>query len=406
MINHATKRPGYAAAALLLLAAASFTACQTQAPRATSSTAEVSFDQAINIAVEGLLAQTQKLPDFLSRIESAVNKRSIVIDPMIDADSGQQTAATRRLERRIVDRIRQAYPQIAVVDFNPTEATRATYVLTGTIGRQAIARHLLTINLALTEIKTGLSAAQASAVARGNDVDMEPTPYYRDSPVFVRDGSVQGYVRTAATPPAQSADKEYMKRLANTAVISDATKAYDEERYPQALDGFKRANAQLDDRRLKALNGEYMSYVRLGRLAEAEEAFGKVVAYTIRSDVLQIRFLFVPGSTEFWADRERNVSFPLYPMWLRQIARQTAALNSCMEIIGHTSKTGSEAFNDRLSQQRALAVQQRLVAEARDLGGRTKPVGMGFRQTLIGIGTDDARDAPDRRVEFKVVPCG
>ena len=36
----------------------------------------------------------------------------------------------------------------------------------------------------------------------------------------------------------------------------------------------------------------------------------------------------------------------------------------------------------------------------------TKPVGMGFRQNIVGSGTDDVVDALDRRVEFKIVPCG
>jgi hypothetical protein len=30
---------------------------------------------------------------------------------------------------------------------------------------------------------------------------------------------------------------------------------------------------------------------------------------------------------------------------------------------------------------------------------------MGFRENLIGTGTDDARDALDRRVEFKITGC-
>jgi hypothetical protein len=30
---------------------------------------------------------------------------------------------------------------------------------------------------------------------------------------------------------------------------------------------------------------------------------------------------------------------------------------------------------------------------------------MGFRENLVGTGTDDARDALDRRVEFKISEC-
>jgi outer membrane protein OmpA-like peptidoglycan-associated protein len=31
--------------------------------------------------------------------------------------------------------------------------------------------------------------------------------------------------------------------------------------------------------------------------------------------------------------------------------------------------------------------------------------GMGFRQNIVGSGTDNSFDVLDRRVEFKIVPC-
>jgi outer membrane protein OmpA-like peptidoglycan-associated protein len=76
-----------------------------------------------------------------------------------------------------------------------------------------------------------------------------------------------------------------------------------------------------------------------------------------------------------------------------------------MQIIGHTSRTGSEAVNDALSLQRANAILQRLAADAPVLGSRAKTSGKGFRENLIGSGTDNAVDALDRRVEFKIEPC-
>ena len=60
---------------------------------------------------------------------------------------------------------------------------------------------------------------------------------------------------------------------------------------------------------------------------------------------------------------------------------------------------------DTLSLQRANFIRQRLTAEAPVLGARTKTSGMGFRQNIVGSGTDNAVDALDRRVEFKIIPC-
>ena len=145
-----------------------------------------------------------------------------------------------------------------------------------------------------------------------------------------------------------------------------------------------------------------MSNLKLGSNGEAESAFGKIVSSGLASNNLGVKFLFRPGSTEFWQDAK--ISGP-YAFWLRQIARQSSAAKVCMNIIGHTSKTGSEQTNDRLSQQRAQFIKQRLEAEAPELGPRTRASGQGFRQALVGTGSDDARDALDRRVEFKLSNC-
>jgi outer membrane protein OmpA-like peptidoglycan-associated protein len=78
---------------------------------------------------------------------------------------------------------------------------------------------------------------------------------------------------------------------------------------------------------------------------------------------------------------------------------------ACLNVVGHTSRTGSVPYNDRLSLQRAAYIKQRLEREAPQLAPRTRAAGMGFRENLVGTGTDDARDALDRRVEFKVIEC-
>ena len=92
-------------------------------------------------------------------------------------------------------------------------------------------------------------------------------------------------------------------------------------------------------------------------------------------------------------------------MWLRQIAREGTSAKVCMNVVGHTSRTGSEQSNDALSLQRAAYVRQKLTAEAPVLGPRTKVSGMGFRENIVGSGSDNAVDALDRRVEFRIVPC-
>nr|WP_275437431.1 OmpA family protein [Roseomonas mucosa] len=92
-------------------------------------------------------------------------------------------------------------------------------------------------------------------------------------------------------------------------------------------------------------------------------------------------------------------------MWLREIARQTAAGPGCLEVIGHASPSGPAEANLRLSQQRAERVRDRLVAMQPGLGGRLASRGAGASEPIIGSGADDASDLLDRRVEFRPVAC-
>jgi outer membrane protein OmpA-like peptidoglycan-associated protein len=104
-----------------------------------------------------------------------------------------------------------------------------------------------------------------------------------------------------------------------------------------------------------------------------------------------------------WSDAQSREP---YSIWLKQIAQHTAQSNACLEIVGHTSRTGPEPLNDRLSLRRAEYIQQRLEFEAPSLRHRTITSGKGSRENLVGTATDDARDALDRRVEFKVIGYG
>jgi tetratricopeptide (TPR) repeat protein len=389
---------------LAALALVVITGCA--APQATQVSSELPFEQAVAQATDGLAAQTQKLPAFLARVESRLNKRGIVLDPMLEASTGQQTAATALLERRVGARLTSNFDQFEILPFQSANLARAQYLLTGTMTRVADAnparKRPLQINLALTDLKTGTVVAQASALAQDEGLDHTPLAYYRDSPVLVKDKVIEGYARTSATPPGRPGDAFYLERIAAATLISEATALYNQERYVEALGQYRSALATPTGEQLRVLNGIYLTSAKLGRTQEAEQAFGRVVALGIAYNELGVKFLFNPGSIDFWSDARVSGA---YPMWLRQIARESTTARVCMNIVGHTSKTGSEGTNDTLSLQRANAIRQRLAAEASALAAKTKTSGMGFRQNIVGSGTDNAVDALDRRVEFKIVPC-
>jgi outer membrane protein OmpA-like peptidoglycan-associated protein len=379
---------------------------------ACSSSEPQTFEKAAAEATDSLVAQTGKLPAFLAKIESTLAqpdasapKRSIVLDPMLDMITGQQTETTKLLERRVTQRMGLRFPQFEFLPFQSANLTRAQYLMTGTVSRVPSdgPRHQVRISLALTDLKTTLVVAQASALALEENLDSTPSPYYKDSPVLIKDKVVEGYAKTTAAAPGQRADPYYMERIAASSVISEATTLYNAERYQDALGQYKTALATPQGQQLRAESGVYLTNMKLGHVSEAEQAFGRIVALGIAYNELGVKFLFNPGSTEFWSDPKISGA---YGMWLRQIAREMVAAGRCMKIVGHTSKTGPAAINDAISLKRATYIRQRLAAEQPVLATRTQVEGMGFRQNIVGSGTDNAFDVLDRRVEFKIVPCG
>ena len=92
-------------------------------------------------------------------------------------------------------------------------------------------------------------------------------------------------------------------------------------------------------------------------------------------------------------------------MWLSEIASRAGRRQSCLEVVGHTRATGPEPVNERLSLLRAESVKGQIERASPSLAGRMIAHGRGSRETLIGNARDDASDALDRRVEFKVVGC-
>jgi outer membrane protein OmpA-like peptidoglycan-associated protein len=374
-------------------------------PAAPSS--ELTFDAGVDYAIDDLLVQTQRLPAFSaapSLLNKDVARGVIAVDPAIDGNTGQQTVASKALDSRLLQRASTKFAQFDVAAVNSTTLAKAQYLLAATLTPIDAAKGTTTfrISLSLTDIKTGFVVAQSASRVRGEGVDTTPTPFYRDSPSLTKDRVVEGQIKTAQTPTGGAADEIYMSRLPINALISEGSNRYEAGNYAEALRYYESAAARPEGQQLRVLNGLYLVYTQLGRTDDAEKAFGKIVALGLATNSLSVKLLFRPGSTEFLADPK--VSGP-YTMWLRLVAREVASSKSCLAIIGHTSHTGAEQFNERLSLQRAVAIQRKIEAQAPETTGRLVSVGMGFRENLVGSGTDDLRDALDRRVEFKVRSC-
>ena len=398
-------------AACAMLAALLIAACGAPpAPeRPAAPASELSFDAAIDYAVDDLLVQARRLPAFAPKplgtlVKSDEPRPIIAVDPAIDGNTGQQTVASKALDARLLQRAADKFAQFEVVAVSGANLAKAQFLLAGTLTPlEANAKGgTFRISLSLTDIKTGFIVAQSVARSRAEGVDSTPTAFYRDSPALTKDRVVEGQIKTAQTPTGGTADEVYLARLPVSALVSEGSKLYEAGNYTEALRYYESAAGRSEGQQLRVFNGLYLVNAQLGRGDEAEKAFAKIVALGLATNSLSVKFLFRPGSLDFLSDPK--ISGP-YTMWLRIVAREVASSRSCLTIVGHTSKTGSEQFNDRLSLQRAVAIEHRIEALAPETAGRLQAVGMGFRENLVGSGTDDLRDALDRRVEFKVRAC-
>lgn len=410
-------RPASALAALAILVTLLAGCAAPPAPeRPVARESELDFAGAIAFAVDDLFIQLQRLPAFAptatseleKKVGSALGQKAeakrgvIVVDTIIDSSTGQQTHATQLAEQRLYERVRERFPQFEVGPARQELLARAGYVVAATMQQVGGDREAFRLSMSMTDVRAGLVIAQAVARVRDRSVDTTPTPYYRESPSVTRDRVVEGQVRTSETSPGKPADSVYLERLPTNALINEGLAAVNEGKYAAALPYYEEASRRGDGQQLRVYNGLYVVYWNTGRVREAEGAFGKIVALGLATNNLAVKFLFRPRSTEFWPDPK--ISGP-YPFWLKQIANEVASSKRCLSVIGHSSRTGSEQVNDRLSLQRAEAIKAKLVSETGELADRIQTSGAGYRDNLIGTGTDDQRDALDRRVEFRVVTC-
>ena len=398
-------------ALLIITAPMAIAVAQTAQPTSSAAASQpaappvlipLQFGDAVLKAAGDLFAKA-KLPDGGERLE-------IVIDPLIDGMSGAQTVATRDIGNRLAEFLKQKEPRFDLRPFSTASVANAPYLLIGTFtaintdGQANGPRDAFRFCLALADLKTGKVVGKGVARAKPDGVDTSPTAAFNDAAVWMKDPAVEGYIKTCqATKLGENVDQVYVAKLQTAAIVSDAILAYERGRFADSLQLYTAALGSNGGEQLRVLNGVYLTNWKLNRRKEAAEACGRLVDYGIKSERLAVKFLFRPGSTRFMDDA--RISAP-YPLWLQQIATRAVMNNACLEIVGHTSATGQAAVNERLSALRAEFISDRLSAHAPMLRQRMIAHGAGSRENLIGTGKDNASDALDRRVEFKVIKCG
>lgn len=366
----------------------------------------MAFNEAVLFAANSLFKN--------ANLDAATSSRSIarlplVIDPLVDGVTGSQSAATETMQTRIGDLVKTQYPNFELQPFNTATLARGPMLFIGTFtavnmdGSNKPGRDWHRVCLALLDLRTGKIVSKGFARAAMEGVDLTPTAFFLDSPAWAPDPAVTGYITTCqGTRAGDPIKPAYYDRIVAAAMINDAVVAYNKGDYEESFDLYKGVLRQPGGDQMRAYLGLYLAASKLNRKEDAQQAFARIVEHGLAQKQLAVKFLFRPGSTLFTRDPQISGA---YPMWLGQLSQHASERTACLEVAGHTSRTGPEPLNERLSLMRAQYIKQRLDAAAPALAQRTSASGKGSSQNLSGLGTDDARDALDRRVEFRVKDC-
>ncbi len=120
----------------------------------------------------------------------------------------------------------------------------------------------------------------------------------------------------------------------------------------------------------------------------------------IRNDGTQLR-VTLPESVTF--PTASAVVAPGFRPALRSVSQSLQRYpNSSVRVVGHTDNVGTAAFNNQLSQERALSVARELIGNGTS-AGRISVSGRGFYEPIASNASAQGR-AENRRVEIVITP--
>lgn len=384
-------------------------ACTPPIRYTTLEKGPVPFEPAIRSLTNHLLAPIQAdrgvVLDLLSETK-------IVLDPFVDATSGEVVNASRRIEEIILEEAQKNFATFSLRRLQKDSLKEANYVMSGvisfdnyqTLGTTQKEEKYYRVAASIFNRQTGKIVANSNLWVSGKELDYTPVPVYKDSPVYyLKDKRVEGLVTTTKTPVGQPANKSYYDNLDTNALLVQADTAYEVKDYTKASVLYDLVAKREDGQTMKTFAGAYESYLKLGQTKLAKQRFSKLLKQSVKeNNKLNIKLLFSVNKMEFIEDEELRKQ---YTHWLQEIGDFLQVNNYCFHIVGHSSHTGAADYNKQLSLERAKTVQKLMLVNFSKLLQRSKAIGKGFEENLVGSGTDDLRDTIDRRVEFVIVDC-
>jgi len=369
-------------------------------PVARTSDLPVNFNTAISMLTNNLLIQIKNKQGMLD----GFGQKNIVLEPFIDTKSHQVVKVSRQIEQIIFRETKKNFTdKFTIKRLIPENNTQANYVMHGVIVYEPYREN----NKSFYHVISSVIDKNTSQVVAKSDVwiSNKNLDYVTvtESPMVIQ-GSQSIAEEVVKLNIGAQTPSNYKRSLKVGALITQADTAYENKDYQAALRLYTQATKQQSFEKKKMMNvysSLYRTNIHLGNLKAAEKVFGKLVALSIEEyNTLGVKFLFLVSKTNF--DRKLKAE---YPIWLRQIGKYFKKKNLCLNIVGHSSHTGKLQYNCRLSLDRAEAIQQKLQPYYYRVKTKSKSIGKAWKQNIVGSGSDNAQDAIDRRVEFKVVSC-
>jgi len=384
------------------------TSCVTQ-PR-KNLTPPMEFKAAIGSLTQDLFTQLHNSQGIFNKIaeihqDSSNPQKMVLLDPFIDANSGESVKAGVQIQNLLIENVNAHFKQFSLLPLVPDKLSQANYVMTGIIylddHHNGDKRYHIAASIFQAE--TGKIVAQSEIWIENQDLDYTPIPIYKDNPMYMlKDPLLKGIIETAKNPVGAYAQRSYFAALKGQATTVAATLAYEQKDYPKAMNLFQKAIDQTQGQTMKAYSGLYQTYLKMKKLAEAEQVFAALFALGVSNNNISVRFLFSVNSVDFVDNLDLRTQ---YAFWLRQIGKYFTNNKLCTQIAGHSSLSGSEKYNEDLSLKRAQKILQLLQLHFPAINKRASALGKGFKETIVGSGTDDSRDVIDRRVEFVIMNC-
>ena len=326
---------------------------------------------------------------------------TVPVDEFFSVQSAEVSTSGRVLQRDLSAALSQTLLPLKFVPLDVASANNAQWVLLTSYAVPAAGEALqpgkwIRLQVAMTESSTGKVLTRINTYLDASQFNAEPTQFFKDAPMYFTDdrhrerlGGMDGQ------------KKPLGNALQVQSELANAVAFYEEGKYSEAEQGFIKLRGMAANHP-GALTGLYQTYWKMARKPEAEQVFSDLVAAGIDAGSLSVKLLFKVGGTAFVDSADLSAQ---YRLWLKSVGQVVATKDRCVDVTGHASKSGSTEYNDRLSLQRAESIIVMIGQTSRDARTRFKAAGRGFQETIVGSGANDATDAIDRRVEFKVRAC-